>query len=82
MYFYAMTDARTGDNPAEFTEGFANTKEVIAFDSKRARSHWLNTTKLLTARSLTRAEARKYSQVEAPGVKFARCYKTGKSIYL
>ena len=55
--FYALSDSFTGDLPAEFTDGFSNTKEVIAFSSRAARSEWLSATRLLTARPLTRAQA-------------------------
>ncbi|MBX9936073.1 MAG: hypothetical protein K2Y10_05725 [Burkholderiaceae bacterium] len=55
--FYALTDRSTGDNPAEHTSGFANTKEAIAFPSKAARDAWLADTKLLTAKAITHDEA-------------------------
>ena len=56
-HFYAMSDTFTGDNPNEYTSGFANTKEPIAFTSRAARDRWLESTKLLTAKAITRAEA-------------------------
>ena len=43
-HFYALSDSFTGDNPTDYTHGFANTKEPIAFTSK-------------TAKAITRAEA-------------------------
>ena len=59
--FYAETDTFTGDNPKEHTHGFANTKEVIAFRSKAARDEWVSSTKLMTARAVTRSYALKES---------------------
>jgi hypothetical protein len=56
-YFYALSDSFTGDNPAQPTSGFANTSEVIAFTSKNERKEWLSDTKLLKAKSLTKAQA-------------------------
>ena len=56
-HFYALSDSFTGDNPADYTHGFANTKEPIAFTTKTARDRWLESTKLLTAKAITRAEA-------------------------
>lgn len=55
--FYALSDRFTGDLPREYTHGFANTKEVICFQTRAARDAWLQDTKLLTARPLTRDEA-------------------------
>lgn len=57
--FYALSDSFTGDLPNEYTHGFANTKEVIAFRSRKGRDEWLETTNLATAKPLTRAEALK-----------------------
>jgi len=56
-HYYALSDSFTGDNPREYTHGFANTGRVIAFGSKKERALWLKTTKLLKAKPLTRAEA-------------------------
>lgn len=55
--FYALSDSFTGDNPREITHGFANRKIVIAFKTKAARDQWVDSTRLQTARPLTRAEA-------------------------
>ena len=56
-YYYAETDSFSGDDPRDYTHGFANTKEPVAFTSKRERDAWLSSTKLMTARKLIRAEA-------------------------
>ncbi len=66
IYFYALSDSFTGDNPHECSSGFANTKEVIAFTSKAERIDWLNSTKLLTAKPLSRIEAIKLSEKVIP----------------
>lgn len=55
--YYAETDSFAGDNPAEYTSGFANCREVIAFPTRAARDEWLKSTRLLTAKPLTRAQA-------------------------
>ena len=55
--YYALSDSFAGDLPHEYTSGFANTKCVIAFETRAARQKWLATTRLLTAKALTRAEA-------------------------
>ena len=57
--FYALSDSFTGDMPREYTHGFANTKEVIAFNTRKERNEWLEITNLATAEPLTRAEALK-----------------------
>lgn len=57
--FYALSDSFTGEHPREYTSGFGNTKYVICFITKKAREKWLEETKLLTARALTRQEALK-----------------------
>ena len=56
-HFYALSDSFAGDNPADYTHGFANTKEPIAFTTKTARDRWLESSKLMTAKAITRAEA-------------------------
>ena len=56
-HFYALSDSFTGDNPADYTHGFANTREPIAFTSRTARDRWIESTRLLTAKAITRAEA-------------------------
>lgn len=61
-HYYAMTDSFTGDDPQEYDHGFANTKEPLAFTSHADRDEWLETTKLLTARALTRREAIRYAR--------------------
>lgn len=55
--FYAETDWSTGDNPSEYTSGFSNTAEVIAFTTRKARDEWVQETKLLSAKPLTRTQA-------------------------
>jgi len=55
--YYAMTDRFSGDYPREYTAGFANTKEPLGFKSKKERDEWLKTTKLTTAKPLSRKEA-------------------------
>jgi len=56
-YFYAMSDTFTGDNPREYSTGVANTKIPIAFRSRDDRDKWLQSTKLTTAKAITRREA-------------------------
>ena len=58
-YFYALSDSFTGNNPAEHTAGFANSKKVICFSSKKGRQSWLDNTRLLTAKAISRPEALK-----------------------
>lgn len=62
--YYALSDSFTGDDPKDYTGGFANTKEVIAFRSKKERDAWLYDTKLLTAKALTRAQAIKLADTD------------------
>ena len=59
-FFYALSDRFTGNYPKEYAEGFANTKQAIAFASKRDRDAWLDQTKLIGARAIKRTEAIKY----------------------
>ena len=59
--YYALTDTFAGDNPHDFNHGFANTKEPLAFRTRAPRDAWVNSTKLLTAESITRADALKLS---------------------
>ena len=56
-HYYALSDSFTGPNPTEYTSGFANCGEVIAFDSLGARTAWLAATRLLKAHAITRPEA-------------------------
>ena len=65
-YFYALSDSFTGDNPHECSSGFGNTKEVIAFTSEAERTEWLNSTKLLTAKPLSRTKAIQLSEKVDP----------------
>lgn len=60
--YYALSDSFTGHNPKEHTHGFANTKEVIAFDTKKARDEWVEDTRLLSACALSHADAVKLAQ--------------------
>lgn len=62
--YYALSDWFTGDDPKEYTSGFANTKTVICFDAARERACWLESTKLLTARALTQKQAIKAAKWE------------------
>ena len=55
--FYALSDSFTGDNPSDYTSGFANSTEVICFQSKADRDEWVRSTKLLPARAIARKEA-------------------------
>ena len=71
--YYALTDSFTGDNPSEHTAGFANTKEVLAFRTKADRDSWVETTKLLTAKKLSRYEALSEART-FEGNKVARTY--------
>ena len=57
--YYAITDSSTGDNPKEFTAGFANRKEPLAFLDWEERARWVRETKLTSAKIITRAEALK-----------------------
>ncbi len=80
--FYALTDTFTGNNPAEHTHGFANTKSVLAFRTRLERDTWVRSTKLLTAKSLTRSEAVSLAETSngsfagEPGDKIAPIYGT------
>lgn len=65
-FFYALSDSFTGDNPAQPTSGFANSKEVIAFTTKKERGLWLTDTKLTTAISLTRKDAERFANKVSP----------------
>lgn len=62
--YYALSDSFTGDDPRDYTSGFANTKKVIAFRSKKERDAWLSDTKLLTAKPLTRSQAIKWADTD------------------
>jgi hypothetical protein len=55
--YYAITDSSTGDDPKEFTAGFANRKEPLAFTDWEERARWVRETKLTSAKIITRAEA-------------------------
>lgn len=65
-FFYALSDSFTGDNPLEYTAGFANSKEVIAFTTKNERGQWLTDTKLTTAIAITRKEAERLADRVSP----------------
>jgi hypothetical protein len=78
--YYALSDSYTGDNPHEYSHGFANKDKVIAFRSKEERAEWLKSTKLLKAKEITRREAmrktktidgRKLVSMYSPDDKFA-----------
>ena len=56
-HYYALSDSFTGPNPTEYTSGFTNCGEVIAFSSVSKRTAWLAATKLLKARAITRPQA-------------------------
>jgi hypothetical protein len=83
--FYAITDSFTGDNPKEYVSGFANTKTAIAFSSAAKRDQWLDSTRLMTAKKITRKEAMdlinwepgEYYGSYAEKVKPCRIYGTG-----
>jgi len=64
---YALSDSFTGETPREYTHGFANTKEVICFKTSRERANWLSSTRLLTARPLTRSQALKWANSGGDG---------------
>jgi hypothetical protein len=72
--YYALSDSFTGSDPKEHTGGFANTKMVIAFESRANRDSWVEETKLLTASPLTRSEAVKASRVNDNGDRVAEIY--------
>lgn len=75
-YFYALSDGFTGDNPIDYCSGFANTKEVIAFTSCKNREDWLNSTKLLTAKKLSRKQAESFTSWKpAEYYSFKKCEK-------
>jgi hypothetical protein len=63
-YFYALSDNFTGDYPIDYCSGFANTKTVVAFHSKKERETWLKSTKLLTAKPISRTQAEKFTKWE------------------
>ena len=56
-HYYALTDTFTGDDPKYYGAGFSNTKEALAFLTKKERDTWLVTTRLLRVKALTRREA-------------------------
>ena len=68
-HYYALSDSFTGDNPKEYTHGFANRDKVIAFRSKKERDEWLKTTKLRKAKPLTRAEAMRIAPQPIDGIR-------------
>ena len=82
IYYYAETDSFTGDDPREYTHGFANTKEPLAFMSKHSRDAWLSSTKLMTARKLTRAEAVRAAFTIYGGHRGCRVYGTETHVTL
>lgn len=59
--YYAMSDRFTGDTPVDYTAGFANTKEPVAFQTREARQRWLSTTRLTTSRPLSYRDALKFA---------------------
>lgn len=84
--YYAETDTFTGNDPKEHTHGFANTKSVLAFNTKKERDEWVKTTKLLTASPLTRAQAIKLADIDDGnltghnGARVAEIYGTGDGV--
>jgi hypothetical protein len=90
LYFYALSDTFTGDDPSDYTHGFANTKCVIAFRRKKDRNVWLRSTHLLTAKAITRNEAVKitpwekgeYHGFSCQYVKPVRVYNSPDFIFL
>lgn len=74
-YFYAMSDTFSGDYPREFTHGFANCKVAVAFESRKERETWLNATKLLTAKAISRKEAENLTKWETGEYYGYRCNK-------
>jgi len=88
-HYYALSDSFTGPNPTEYTSGFANCGEVIAFDSLGARTAWLAATRLLKAHAITRPEAiRRTPTLKSPsdlkGLKLVSVWDTdatGRAVY-
>lgn len=88
--FYALSDSFTGDNPTDYCSGFANTKIVIAFESKKERQKWLDSTKLTTARAISRDDAVRFTKWEhaeyysrgCEKVKPVRLYSNGDFVIL
>ena len=78
--YYALTDFSTGDNPKQHTHGFADTKEVVAFHTKDDRDAWLSTTKLLTAKAITRREALKLTKWVSNSGYHDRQYRSVKEV--
>jgi hypothetical protein len=72
--YYALSDSFTGSDPKEHTGGFANTKMVIAFESRAKRDSWVEETKLLTASPLSRSDAVKLSRLDHDGDRVAEIY--------
>lgn len=60
--FYATYDKFSGIYPKEYTEGFANTVEAVAFATRAERDAYLQETKYLRAVSLSRQEALRYAE--------------------
>jgi len=76
-----MSDSFTGDNPKEYSSGFANTKIAIAFPTKAERDDWLSYTRLLTAKAITRKEAEKITSRE-PGEYYGSSAEWVKAIMI
>ena len=80
--YYAISDSHTGEAPIHWTNGLGSTKEVICFYTPEDRQHWLNETKLLTARAIDRDAALKHisswDQIDQDVVKRCRIYNTHK----
>lgn len=60
-HYYALYDTFLGLNARELGHGFANRKDVVAFDSKQKRDEFLEGTKDLSARAVSRKVAESYA---------------------
>jgi hypothetical protein len=58
-FFYALVAEFTGVSAVEYQRGFANTKIAVAFRCKQDREDFLDMTRDLSAKTITRREAKK-----------------------
>lgn len=73
---YALTDTFTGNDPCSYEHGFANTKVTLAFRTRAERDGWVDSTRLLTAKALTRDEALQHARTDHNGNKIAKIYRS------
>ncbi len=57
--YYAINDWTVKN---EYSSGFANSKEIIAFATKSEREEWLSSTKYLNAEPVTATQAKRLAK--------------------